>query len=80
MGPNGLGEPAGVCGCVTEPRRLGDTDGHGLPLAVMSTLVTAPQSPQWCRIGRVGLCFSFFKTEANALCYENRAHTGHPHR
>lgn len=61
-GAKWAGAAGGCCRCVTEPRRLGGTDGHGFPLAMMSTLATAPQSSQWCRTGRVGLCFSFFKT------------------
>lgn len=69
----GLGEMVGVA----EPCRLGDAAAHGFPLTVKSMLVTAPQSPQWCRTGHVGFFFSFFKTEAN--CAMKTGHTGTPH-
>lgn len=70
----GWGEP--VC---AEPRGLGDADRHSFPLAV-SVLLTAPQSSRGCRTGRVGFCFSVFKTEANTLCHENRTDVGQPQR
>lgn len=41
---------------------------------------TAPQSSRGCRTGRVGFCFSVFKTEADTLRHENRADVGQPRR
>lgn len=70
----GLGEPL----CDRAPR-AGRRCPSQPPLAT-SALVPAPRSSQWCRAGRVGFCFSVFKTEANTLCHENRPHVGQPQR
>lgn len=67
-----LGEPL----CDRAPR-AGRRCPSQPPLAA-SALVAAPRSSQQCRAGRVGFCFSVFKTE-RTLCAMKTGHTWDSH-